>query len=174
MADCMPKLTPKQQMFVKEYLVDLNGAAAARRAGYSEKNSDDLAAQLLRKTHVAAAIQAAMDKRASKVELTAERILEEVKHAAFLDPLDLFSDDGKLLPLKQMPEAARRAIAGIEVEEIWSGTGKDRVQIGVLKKIKLVSKEGTLTLAGRHLKMFTDKQELSGPNGSPVDVRIVL
>lgn len=27
-------LTPKQQLFVQEYLKDLNAAAAARRAGY--------------------------------------------------------------------------------------------------------------------------------------------
>jgi hypothetical protein len=28
-----PKLTPKQKKFVNEYLIDLNAAAAARRAG---------------------------------------------------------------------------------------------------------------------------------------------
>jgi phage terminase small subunit len=31
-----PKLTPKQKKFVNEYLIDLNAAAAARRAGYSK------------------------------------------------------------------------------------------------------------------------------------------
>jgi phage terminase small subunit len=33
------KLTPKQARFVREYLVDLNASAAARRAGYSEKRA---------------------------------------------------------------------------------------------------------------------------------------
>ena len=31
-------VTPKQQRFVEEYLVDLNATQAAKRAGYSEKN----------------------------------------------------------------------------------------------------------------------------------------
>jgi hypothetical protein len=35
------KLTPKQEMFVKEYLVDLNASAAAKRAGYSFPPSGD-------------------------------------------------------------------------------------------------------------------------------------
>jgi len=43
----MPKLTPKQQLFVKEYLTDLNATAAAKRAGYSEKNADKIGPELL-------------------------------------------------------------------------------------------------------------------------------
>ena len=35
----MAKLTPKQQTFVDEYLVDLNATQAAIRAGYSVKNA---------------------------------------------------------------------------------------------------------------------------------------
>ena len=36
----MTKLTPKQQRFVEEYLIDLNAAASARRAGYSVRSAD--------------------------------------------------------------------------------------------------------------------------------------
>jgi phage terminase small subunit len=54
MAKARP-LTPKQQRFVAEYLLDLNGAAAARRAGYAAKNAGDVASQLLSKTQIAAA-----------------------------------------------------------------------------------------------------------------------
>ena len=49
-------LTPKQQMFVAEYLKDLNATQAAIRAGYSKKTADEIGRQLLGKTWVAAAV----------------------------------------------------------------------------------------------------------------------
>ena len=164
----MRKLTPKEKLFVGYYLESLNGADAVRKAGYKSKRPDAFAYELLRKPEIQAAIETAMAARSEKVELTAEQVLREIKTAAFLDPLQLFAEDGTLLPLSRMPEAARRAIAGLEVEELFDGRGEDRRMIGYLKKIKLVSKEGTLTLAGRHLGMFVDKKELSGPNGGPI------
>ena len=45
----MAKLTPKQERFVDEYLVDLNATAAAKRAGYSEKSASRIAIELLNK-----------------------------------------------------------------------------------------------------------------------------
>ena len=164
----MKPLTPKQQAFVREYLVDLNASAAYRRAGYTSGNANVTGPRLLANVRIQAELAKHMAARSEKVELTAEQVLRVIKTAAFLDPLQLFAEDGTLLPLSRMPEAARRAIAGLEVEETFAGSGKDRVWTGYLKKIKLVSKEGTLTLAGRHLGMFVDKKELSGPNGGPI------
>ena len=164
----MKPLTPKQQAFIREYLVDLNASAAYRRAGYTSGNANVTGPRLLANVRIQAELARHMAARSEKVELTAEQVLREIKTAAFLDPLQLFAEDGTLLPLSRMPEAARRAIAGLEVEELYDGRGEDRRMIGYLKKIKLVSKEGTLTLAGRHLGMFVDKRELSGPNGGPI------
>lgn len=76
---CQEELTPKQARFVEEYLLDLNAAAAARRAGYSEKNADSIAAQLLRKTKVSEAVQSAVAARSAKTEITAEYVLENLK-----------------------------------------------------------------------------------------------
>lgn len=53
------KLTPKQQKFVGEYLVDLNATQAAIRAGYSAKTAKVVGCQNLTKPNIAAAVQAA-------------------------------------------------------------------------------------------------------------------
>lgn len=155
-------MTPKMAAFVREYLVDLNATQAVIRAGYKTKYPQQAGSENLLKPVIAAAIKEALGKREKRTEITQDRVLKEISLVAFLDPLDLFAKNGTLLPLKKMPEHARRAIAGLDVEETFTGTGKDRKWTGYLKKIKLVSKEGTLTLAGRHLKMFTDKAEISG------------
>jgi phage terminase small subunit len=79
-------MTPKQEMFVKEYLIDLNATQAAVRAGYSEKSSMEIGYQLLRKTSVQGAIQKALNERTKNVEITTEWILQGIKDIA--DNLD--------------------------------------------------------------------------------------
>lgn len=81
----MSKLTAKQRVFVAEYLKDLNAAAAARRAGYSEKTADRIGAQLLGKTWVAAAVAEAMKARAARTEIDQDRIVRELWHVLTAD-----------------------------------------------------------------------------------------
>lgn len=76
------ELTPKEQMFVKEFLVDLNGAQAAIRAGYAPKSARITASKLLTKTNIQKALRLAMDKRARKVELNAEYVLNGLVEVA--------------------------------------------------------------------------------------------
>lgn len=57
------KLTPKQRLFVQEYLVDLNATAAARRSGYSKKTAKSQGQRLLTKVDIKAAIAKAQKVR---------------------------------------------------------------------------------------------------------------
>lgn len=59
-------LTDKQKLFVAEYLVDKNGAAAAQRAGYAAKNSKQEAYKLLKDERIGAAIDKALDVHAMR------------------------------------------------------------------------------------------------------------
>lgn len=75
-------LTPKQKIFVQEYLVDLNATAAARRAGYSEKTADRIGPELLGKTCVSQAIQEAIKQREQRTEITQDYVLRKLKEIA--------------------------------------------------------------------------------------------
>lgn len=70
-------LTPKQEAFVREYLIDLNGTQAAIRAGYSPKTANEQAAQLLAKLSISEAVRAAQAERAEKCEISALWVLQE-------------------------------------------------------------------------------------------------
>lgn len=80
------KLTDKQNMFVAEYLIDLNATKAAIRAGYSEKNAFKIGSDLLQKSTIQAALQQRMKDREARTAITADRVLKELAKAAFVDP----------------------------------------------------------------------------------------
>ena len=75
----MPKLTAKQEMFCKEYLIDLNATQAAIRAGYSEKTAKEIGCENLTKPNIAVFIQELMANREQRVETDADWVLKGIK-----------------------------------------------------------------------------------------------
>lgn len=82
------KLTPKQQRFVQEYLVDYNATQAAIRAGYSAKTAQVIGAENLTKPMVAAEIQRLGQKTAQKLEISRESIMQELAAVGFARATD--------------------------------------------------------------------------------------
>jgi phage terminase small subunit len=83
------RLTPKQALFVAEYLVDLNATQAAIRAGYSERTAEQQGSRLLQHPLIAEAIEAAMAKRSERVEITQDMVLARWWQIATADPNQL-------------------------------------------------------------------------------------
>lgn len=79
----------RADLFVQEYLVDLNGAQAAIRAGYSPAAARQTASELLATHEVAAKVQQAMDERASRVGIEADDVLKRLWAIATADPREL-------------------------------------------------------------------------------------
>lgn len=150
-------MTPKQERFVEEYLVDLNGTQAAIRAGYSARTANEQAVRILADVSVQKRLTERMQARAERTEITQDRVLKELGRLAFLDIRKAFDATGNLKPVHELDDETAAAIAGLEVSEITAG----EVTIGNLKKIKLSDKKGALELIGRHLRMWNDKLDLN-------------
>lgn len=150
----MTTLNLKQQRFVDEYLLDLNATAAYKRAGYvATGNSAEVnAARLLRNAQVAKCIQEAMDKRSNDLGIDARYVLSTIK-----ETIDRCRQVHPVLDRKG------------EQVYVVKGDGDDAKIVpafefdasGVLKGAELL---------GKHLKMFTDKTELTGADGGPVNM----
>lgn len=76
------KLTPKQRLFVEEYLVDGNATRAAKAAGYSEATAKEIGCQNLKKPAVKAAIDAATESRVQRTQITADKVLRNIERLA--------------------------------------------------------------------------------------------
>ena len=68
-------LNARQQQFCDEYLIDLNGAQAAIRAGYSKNGANVQATRLLTNASIRARIEAGQAERAAEVKITQADVL---------------------------------------------------------------------------------------------------
>ena len=98
------KLSDKQQRFVLEYLQDQNAAAAARRAGYSDKTNGSQAAALMKNPLVRERICAELADIYSALRVNAVSILQAQARAAFFDPRKMFDAAGEPVPISALDD----------------------------------------------------------------------
>lgn len=147
----MANLTPKQQRFVEEYLIDLNATQAAIRAGYSEKTAQEQSSRLLSNVMVQDAVQEAQNKLSERTEITQNYVLENIQ---------------KVVERCMQQEAVRARDGSPLLVEGPEG------DLACLFEFKETGALKGLELLGKHLGMFKDKIEHSGPNGGPIDLNL--
>lgn len=165
----------KQERFCQEYLIDLNGAKAAERSGYSKKTARTQANQLLTKLDISERVAELKEIRSERTVITQDMVLKELMILAQSDIQDYLevvkqypgSKDGRvsLKMFAEMKGNATRAIKSIS-EHIT----KDGIQL----KFKLHGKEKSLEILARHLGMLIERHEVTGEDGGPVQIEYVL
>lgn len=164
-------LTNKQELFVQEYLVDLNAAQAAIRAGYSEKTARAIGHENLTKPNIESALQAAMAKRADETGITAEKVLRELALLGMSSVADYqVSDEGGFEAASGVEEdkqdAIMRAVSSVRHKIRTTPDGNVVREV----EFKLWDKPAALKMLGQHLSMFIERKEISGPGGGPIKV----
>lgn len=164
MAKKAKDLTPKEQVFVREFLAHGNATKAAIAAGYSAATASVTGSKLLRKPKVAAELANLRGKLLSKLEISAERVLQGLAELAFFDPRKMFNLDGSMKKITDMDDATVHALAGMDVEKLFKHFGKGQAEeVGTITKVRLADRGLNLERLGRHFKLFTDKLELGDP-----------
>lgn len=141
-------MTPKQERFVEEYLIDLNATQAAIRAGYGEKGARTEGARQLANVCVQEALAKARNERAARVEISQDYVLSSLQ------------------------EVAERCLQRVPV---MVGQGKDRHQLededgnGVWD-FNAAGANKALELLGKHLALFTEKHEHTGKDGGAIEI----
>lgn len=116
------KLTERQKMFCKEYIVDLNATQASIRAGYSEKTARQIGSENLSKPYIQDEIASLIKEREERVKLTADKVLEDIER------------------VRTLAEGSEQYNVSLKASE----------------------------LQGKHLAMFTDKQQINAEVKMPV------
>ncbi|MRX32820.1 terminase small subunit [Aminobacter sp. MDW-2] len=160
--------SPRERLFVAEYLKDLNATQAAVRAGYSPKTARQIGSRLLSNVDIAKAIAAAVAKREDQALSDAEWLRKRLRAEAEADIGDLYNDDGSLKPVREWPAIWRQGlVTGLEVVSIATedddatdereaqahggALKRSRKPNAVLTKIKWADKSRIKELLGRHV-----------------------
>jgi len=146
------ELTERQAQFVVEYVIDLNGAQAAIRAGYSAKGARNVANRLLANSHIRDAIGKLKEARGERLQVTADRVVQELARIAFANIKDVARwNAGSVQPIdsEELDDEISPAVS--EVSETTK-SGRDGVNTTI--RVKMHDKLKALGMLAQHLGMM--------------------
>lgn len=147
-------MNKKHELFVAEYLIDLNATQAAIRTGYSAKTAEQIGYQLLQKTSVQKAIAKAMAERSKRTGVNQDRVVLELAKLAFVNMTDVVDSQGKIKD--DAAEEDKACIESIKYKRSDTDTG-----VSVEREVRIGSKMKALELLGKHLGMWNDKVDVN-------------
>lgn len=163
-------LLPREYAFVNLVLATYEEEPAGNvdygklliQAGYnaSNMNSARVAARgLLARPRVKKAIEQRKKRIFRKFDIRADRVVQELASIAFANKQDFYDENGRLKGIRDLPRQVASALQSVEVS---MGTDAAHNPM-VTQKIRLHDKIKALELLGKHLKLFTDRVEVSNP-----------
>jgi phage terminase small subunit len=176
----------RQRRFVLElFLTNFNASESYRRAygPHTAKNANVLGPRLLADARVQAIVQRHHKRQEDSLALSVERLDKELARLAYVDVRKAYDAEGRLLPVKDMPEDVARCIAAFEEEALFDmvatgetgprgGVKKERVQVGVVRKVKWHSKPESIALGLKRVGALTEKHEFVGPANVTVNIGV--
>lgn len=88
-----------------------------------------------------------------------QRVLLELNRMGTVDVRQAYNENGTLKDIASLSPELAACIAGIEVDEIFEGSGNERTWIGYTKKVKFWDKNSALEKLGKTLALFVDRHE---------------
>jgi len=152
-------LPDADQNFINEFMIDFDGAAAAKRLGYK---TPSVAARLrLTNPIIRFIIMCRQQELRDVSQVTSQAVLNEYAKIAFADIGEFLEFDKDVVTLKNSSEVDTSMISEVQ-----------STQYGV--KIKLHNKMAALEAVGKHLGMFKEKVEVTGADGDPIKIEANL
>lgn len=148
-------LTPQQQAFCQEYLIDLNGTQSAIRAGYSSKSASQQGSTLLANPKVAKRLAELKQERCQETKIDSQYVLKRLHEISELDILDILNDDLTFKDLRHWPKAWRISLSAIDIAETQMGNDISQT----LKKVKWPDKMRNIELLGKHVDVMAFQKD---------------
>lgn len=159
-------MNARQELFCREYVIDLNATRAAIAAGYSENTARAIGYENLTKPYIRRFVDKLKSERASRLGIKADKVVEELCRLAFSNMLDYLNVVGgePRLDFSTLTRDQAAAIQEIR-EDTTGGTGDGERKLVLRATFKLADKGANLERLGRHLGMFQDNVKVTGLEG---------
>lgn len=165
-------LTPDEERFVEEYLIDFNGTAAYLRVhpGVKRWSAKVMASRLLTKVNLQEAIKLGAEDLTAQANVTAVEVVTGLAKLAFYDfgaAYDLSTDDWRPLPPRKIPRDVRLAIQGVKIVKRHDDEGN----VVETVEYKFADKNAAFDKLMRYLSLYRDLPALEVLLGAlPPDV----
>lgn len=160
-------LTDKQENYCQAYVVCGNQSAAYRIAYDAEAMNANTVHVEACKTHsnpnVAIRIKELQKEAYERNKVTIDEIVQTLAGMIRFDIADLYDDEGLLLPLRQIPVAARQMINQLDVDELFTYVDREKVIIGHTKKVRTINKLDAIEKVMKHLGGYERDNEQTKP-----------
>jgi len=156
------ELSERKARFVKEFLIDANETQAAIRAGYSKKTAYSQGNRLMKNVEVQAAIAKAKKPIERKLEISAERTLQEIARVAYANYDDYVTHDNGDVTF-DLSKCDRTQMAAVQEYTIdhTGGTGDGKREMILRTRGRLHDKTRALDMLAKYHPLYTDKLEIT-------------
>jgi len=162
----LAELKGKERKLVIEFLRDLHQRNAAIRAGYSEKTADVQASQILRKLKVRAAVNAGLALHAMPADEVLARLSQQARGS--MAPFIRRDTDGDLYGFDLSATQPLHLLKKASVTRRRQKDDRDALVTVETVTIELYDAQAALALLGKHHKLFVDRTEVTGADGTPL------
>lgn len=154
------KFTARQAAFMDHWMVSRNATQAAIKAGYAKKAAKEAGYRTVTNAHVRAELDRRVAAQSTRLEVTADRVIEELAKIAFANMADYMrpqADGSPVLDFSALTRDQAAALGTITVEEFKDGRSDKREVRRT--KFAMWDKPKALELLGRKFKLFGDVVE---------------
>lgn len=160
-------LTEKQESYCQHYVICGNQAAAYRLAFDADAMNVNSVYVEASKLHsdpkIALRISELRKEAWDANRISLDELIQSLAGMVRFDIADLYNDDGALLPLRQMPLAARQMISQLDVDEIIM----DKAVVGHTRKVRTINKLDAIEKLMKHLGGY-EKDNAQKPNATVI------
>lgn len=152
----------KHEAFAQGLAKGLTADEAYAQAGFKPNRGN--ASRLKANESISTRVNELLDRSGERAEVTIARVLDEMRKLGFSDMRRAFDENGRLKRPEEWDDDFAASIASVEVVTRNIGDG----DIEHVHKIKVWDKNSALEKIAKHLGMFVDRIEHSGPSGGPI------
>lgn len=152
----MVKARARERRYIAARSKGMTQAEAAIAAGFKGKDPRQAGHFIEKRPRVRARLAKIEADAMASVGISRAQIVRELARIAMLDPRKILDEFGNVRDFDQIDGDTAAALAGMEVEELFEGSGQERRQTGMVRKVKFWNKVDALKELSRIARLVQD------------------
>lgn len=162
----------RHEAFAQGIAKGLSADEAYASAGYKANRGN--ATRLKANESIVSRVAELVGAGAKRAEVDVARVLKELARVGLSDVRRLFDAAGGMLPIASLDDDTAAAVSSVEVvTRRVPGADGDAAEVEYVHKIRFWDKNSALEKIGKHLGMYVDRHEHSGPGGAALMPSII-